>query len=139
MAEAKVVKKVEAPADDVWAQLSDFSGIQPGGPIDAVKYEGEGVGMLRHISMAGGIVSERLDEHDAERRTFTYTIINDDCPLPFANYSATVNISDDGDNTCTVDWTGTFDAKGDEETAVKVATGIYAGGIKGARIALGLD
>ena len=139
MAEAKVVKKVEAHADAVWEQLSDFAGIQPGGPIEAVNYEGEGVGMLRHISMGGGVVSERLDEHDSQRRTFTYTIINDDCPLPFSNYSATVSITDDGDGTCTVDWTGTFDAKGDEAAAVKVASGIYAGGIKGAKIALGLD
>ena len=139
MAEAKVVKKVNAPAADVWAQLSVFDGIKPGGPIEAVSYEGEGVGMIRYLTMGGGQVVERLTEHDNERMTFTYAIINDDCPLPFANYSATVSITDDGDGTSTVDWTGTFDAKGDETAAVNMATGIYAGGIKGAMIALGVD
>ena len=139
MAEAKVVKKVGASADAVWAALSDFAGIKPGGPIEAVRYEGEGVGMIRHLTMGGGQVVERLEEHDATRRTFTYAIINDDCPLPFSNYSATVNITDDGDDTCTVDWTGTFDAVGDEEAAIGTATGIYAGAIKGARMALGVD
>jgi hypothetical protein len=139
MAEAKVVKKVAASADAVWAQLSDFAGIKAGGPIEEVKYEGEGVGMLRHLSMGGGLVTERLEVHDPEARTFTYAIINEDSPLPFSNYSATVSITDDGDGTCTVDWTGTFDARGDEAAAINTASGIYAGAIKGARIALGVD
>jgi len=136
--EAKVVKKVDAPASDVWAQLSQFDGLKAGGAIESVRYEGEGVGMVRYIAMGGGEIVERLEEHDADRMTFTYVIINDDCPLPFSNYSATVNITEDGDGTCTVDWTGTFDAKGDEDAAIKTATGIYAGGIKGAQIALGV-
>jgi hypothetical protein len=39
-----------------------------------------------------------------------------------------------------VDWTGTFVPRGvAEEQAIKIATGIYAGAIKGARIALGVD
>lgn len=139
MAEAKVVKKVAASADAVWAQLSDFAGIKPGGPIEAVKYEGEGVGMLRHLTMAGAVVTERLEAHDADQRTFTYAIINEDSPLPFDNYSATVSITDDNDGSCTVDWTGTFDARGDEAAAISTASGIYAGAIKGARIALGVD
>lgn len=139
MAEAKVVKKVAASADAVWAQLSDFAGIKAGGPIEAVKYEGEGVGMLRHLTMGGGLVTERLEVHNPEERTFTYAIINEDSPLPFSNYSATVSITDDGDGTCTVDWTGTFDARGDEAAAINTASGIYAGAIKGARIALGVD
>ena len=139
MAEAKVVKKVGTSADAVWAQLSDFAGIKPGGPIEAVRYEGEGVGMVRYLTMGGSDVVERLDVHDSDNQTFTYSIINEDAPLPFSNYSATVRITDDGDGTCTVDWTGTFDAKGDEETAINTATGIYAGAIKGAKIALGVD
>ena len=139
MAKAIVVKQVNAPAADVWAQLSDFAGIKPGGPIEAVSYEGEGVGMIRKITMGGGQVVERLDVHDADKLTFTYAIINEDSPLPFSNYSATVQIDDHGDGSCTVNWTGTFDAKGDEEAAIKTATGIYAGAIKGARIALGVD
>ena len=69
MAEAKVVKTIAAPADDVWAQLSDFAGIKPGGPIEAVEYEGEGVGMVRTLTMGGGLVIERLETHDAQARS----------------------------------------------------------------------
>ena len=140
MTEARVVKQINAPADAVWAQLSNFSSIKAGGPIESVSYEGEGVGMVRTIGMGGGSVVERLEAHDDTSRSVTYSIINEDSPLPFSNYSATVSISDNGDGTCEVDWTGTFDPRGmEEEQAVNVATGIYAGAIKGARIALGAD
>ena len=94
MAEAKVVKDIQAPAAEVWAQLADFGGIKAGGPIESVSVEGEGVGMVRTLVMGGASVVERLEEHDAERLTFTYAIINEDSPLPFDNYSATVNLTD---------------------------------------------
>lgn len=140
MSEARVVKKVGAPAEAVWAQLGDFTGIEAGGGIDSVSFDGDGVGMTRTIVMGGRAVIERLEAHDSAARTFTYAIINEDSPLPFSDYSATVQIIDDGDDTCTVDWVGRFEPRGmDEAQAVNMATGIYAGAIKRARIALGVD
>lgn len=137
MAQAKVVEKIDAPVDAVWQMLGNFSGLQAGPGIDSVEYEGEGVGMVRTICMPNGKVVERLEVHDADARTFTYAIINDDGPLPFANYSATVNMTDNGDGTTTVDWTGTFEPRGvNEEKAIKIASGIYSGAIQGARKAL---
>lgn len=139
MTEAKVVKTVAAPAAKVFEHLCAFGGMKPGGAVDAVRYEGEGVGMIRHISMNGGVVTERLNVHDTENLVMSYAILNDDSPLPFEGYSATVQVKDNGDSTSTVEWTGTFNAQGDEATAIKTATGIYAGGIKGAKIKLGVD
>jgi hypothetical protein len=96
--------------------------------------------MIRNIGMASGLVVERLEKYDTANRSFTYAIINEDCPLPFSNYSATVNIVDNGDGSSTIDWTGTFDARGvEEEQAINIATGIYAGAIKGAKLALGVE
>ena len=138
MVEAKVTKEIAAPGADVFGVLCVFDGIKPGGPIEAVSYEGEGIGMLRNLSMGGREVIERLDLLDEDSLTMTYSIINDDSPLPFSNYSATVKISDNGDGSCRVDWTGTFDPKGDSESAINTATGIYAGAIKGAKIQLGV-
>ncbi len=136
---AKVVEKVAASAADVWAQLGDFVGIKIGGLIESFEVEGEGVGAVRTIGLANGSVVERLDHHDAEQRIFTYSIINDDCPLPVSSYSATVKIADDGDGSCTVEWTGTFEPKGaPEERAITVVKGIYTGAIQGARKALGV-
>ena len=140
MSEARVVKTINASADAVWAHLGDFKGIEAGGPIKSIAYEGDGIGMVRTIGMGGGFVVERLEAYDSTARSFTYAIINEDCPLPFRNYSATVNIVDRDDGSTTVEWTGTFDAHGvDEEQAVNVATGIYAGAIKAARTALEVE
>ena len=140
MSEAKVVKTVKASADLLWDHLGNFSGVRTGGAIQSVHYEGEGVGMVRTIGMSGGLVVERLEAYDSAARTFTYAIINDDCPLPFSNYSATVHIADNGDGSSTIDWTGTFEPRGiEEEQAINIATGIYAGAIKGARLALGIN
>ena len=140
MTTANVTKTLNASAQAVWEQLSPFDRLKPGGNITAVEYQGQGVGMLRTIQMGDGEIVERLEVLDAATTTFSYRILNDDSPLPFTDYSATVIIRDNQDGTSTVDWTGTFEPRGvPEADAIKVATGIYAGAIKGTRIALGLD
>ena len=137
MAQAKVVEQIAASVDRVFAQLGNFAGIKPGPGLESVEYEGEGVGMTRTMRLANGTVVERLDVYDEAGKTWTYAIINDDSPLPFANYSATVKLADNGDGTTTVDWVGSFDPKGVEEAqAVKFACAIYGNAIKGARAAL---
>ncbi len=137
MTTVTVDEDVNAPAQAVWDILSDFGGIKVGGPITSFETEGEGVGMIRKIGMGGGLVVERLDNHDAQALTFTYVITNDDAPLPVSDYSATVTITATGDNSCHVNWTGTFEPQGDEAAAVQVVEGIYKGGIAGARKATG--
>ena len=87
--------------------------------------------------MGNGKVIERLDEYEPDACTFGYSILNDDNPLPVSGYSARVVITADGDNQCTIDWSGNFEPKGaDEATARKVIRGIYTGGIASARKAL---
>ena len=134
MAEAKVVDSIKADIESVWAELGNFSGVKAGPGIESVNYEGEGVGMTRSINMSNGSVVERLDVHDGENKIFTYSIINEDSVLPFANYSATIRLSDNGDGTTGVDWTGQFEARGvEEEKAVKLASGIYSNAINNAK------
>jgi hypothetical protein len=138
MTTVKVVEDVQGKATDVWAALSDFGGIKVGGPITSFETEGEGVGMVRTIGMGGGKVVERLDHHDANDLSFAYAIINEDCPLPVSDYSATVQIEPTGEAACRVTWTGTFEPKGASETeASEVVEGIYRGGIARARAAVG--
>jgi carbon monoxide dehydrogenase subunit G len=138
MTTVTVREDINASADAAWKALSDFGGIKAGGPVTSVEVEGEGVGMLRTIGMAGGRIIERLDRHDSDARVFSYSIVNDDCPLPVANYSATVEVSPSGDGACEVTWTGTFEPRGaSEEEASQIVEGIYKGGIAGARKAVG--
>lgn len=137
MTTVTVKEDIQGPAADVWAAISDFGGIKVGGPITSFEAEGEGVGMVRTIGMGGGQVVERLDRHDADAMVFSYSIINDDCPLPVSNYSATVEVNGNGDGTTRVTWSGTFEPRGTSEAdASKVVEGIYKGGIAGARKAV---
>ena len=137
MTTVQVVEQVAASANGVWGILGDFGGVKVGGPVEAVEVEGEGVGAIRTITMNGAKIVERLEAHDEASLAFTYAIINEDHPLPVSNYSATVKITADGENACSVDWTRTFEPRGaDEETASNLVRGIYAGGIEGARRAL---
>lgn len=136
MTTVTVSEDIGASADRVWELLSDFGGIQAGGPITSVETEGEGVGMIRTLGIAGGQVVERLDRWDGEAKVFSYSILNEDSPLPVSGYSATVTVTETGPGSCNVDWTGTFEPKGAPEAdAVKVVEGIYRGGIAAARAA----
>ncbi len=137
MTTVTVTEDIKGKAVDVWTALSDFGGIKVGGPVTSFETKGKGVGMVRTIGMGGGLVVERLDRHDAKAMVFAYSITNDDCPLPVKGYSATVAITDKGNGTCNVNWSGTFEPKGDAAAASKVVEGIYKGGIAGARRAVG--
>jgi hypothetical protein len=135
MTVVQVVESIKADPQAVWDILGDFGGIKVGGPITAFELEGEGVGAIRTITMGDAKVVERLEVFDPESMIFTYAIINEDCPLPVSDYSATVKLTAD-DSGCGVDWTGTFEAKGSEEQAMGVVRGIYQGLIGGAKKAL---
>ncbi|MFW6093716.1 MAG: SRPBCC family protein [Pseudomonadota bacterium] len=139
MTTVTVREAIRGRAADVWAVLSDFGGLEVGGPINSFETDGDGIGMTRTIGMAGGRIVERLDRHDPSAMTFAYCIVNDDdCPLPVADYAAVVQVTDNGDDTCQVEWTGTFEPRGASEAeASQVVEGIYRGGIAGARQAVG--
>ena len=134
MTTVEVVETVNSNAQSVWDILGDFGGLTVGGPITAFSIDGEGVGAVRTITMGGADVVERLEEFDAAAMALKYAIINDDSPLPVSGYSATIKVTDNGDNVCTVEWIGTFEPKGAPvEAASDVVRGIYTGGIAGAR------
>ncbi len=138
MTTVEVKETVNANAQAVWSILGDFAGIKIRGPITAVEVEGEGVGTVRTIIMGASQVVERLEAYDDSTMSLKYAILNEDCPLPVSAYSATINVTANGDNACTVDWVGTFEPRGvPEDKASEVVRGIYTGGIAGARKATG--
>ena len=137
MVEAKVVETIEAPIDRVWERLGNFSGIKIGPGVESVEYEGDGVGMTRKMTLTIGTIIERLDEYDAARKRYSYSIINDDCPLPFADYSAILQLNETDKGATEVVWIGTFEARNaPEEKAAKLARTLYSNAIAGARAAV---
>lgn len=140
MTTVEVKEKVGAPADAVFRDISNFGAVDRLEVVESCTVEGSGVGAVRTINLANnmGKVIERLESYDPNARTYSYRIINDDCPLPVDGYVATVRVLEDGPNACTVEWTGVFQPKGAPEEAVRpMIEGIYTGGIAVTRRAVG--
>ena len=110
--------------DDVWKVVGDFGGFMVAMGMPA-EMAGEGIGQTRTIGTGPGAMVERLEELDESGRRIVYSIVSG--PLPIKNYRSTMQLSDAGDNTTKLVWTGTFDA--DSDDAVGIVTSIYQGGI----------
>jgi hypothetical protein len=82
------------------------------------------------LSLAGGgTIVERLEAKDDKERTYSYSILS--CPLPVANYQATIRVRENDSGGCTVEWSSEFDPSGAPETdAMAAIRGIYEAGFK---------
>jgi len=137
MASVKVSERIEAAAKDVWELLRDFGGVQRFSPgIEACSVDGEGVGSVRTLTLAGGIrLQERLERFDDAGRTLQYSIVGG--PLPFEGYLSTLSVVEE-ENGCRIEWGSRFEPRGvSEEQARTLVEGIYRGGIAGVRQTLG--
>jgi NADPH2:quinone reductase len=118
------------PAEEVWAQISDFGNVhQALRGVDPARVEGTGLGQERIFPLPGGDVVERLTWCDPAAFELSYTIVT--APLPLARYVATVRLTPDGER-CQIEWQGNFDPDGQtEDEAIDWATRTYRGMIKG--------
>jgi hypothetical protein len=126
------------PASSLWPLVSNFGAIDKiMDGIEECVLEGEGIGATRTVTTANGQIVESLDALDHEKMTLIYSIVSG--PMPFKDYSATVVVTADSDDSCSLTWTGTFEANGVPiEKADRIASSIYRGGIAGYSKALGL-
>jgi hypothetical protein len=75
MVEVSIEREFDVSADELWAILADFGDISwiPG--IQKVELEGEGVGMVRHVTAPGlPELHERLDAIDHEKMILDYSL-----------------------------------------------------------------
>ncbi|MDH3211295.1 MAG: SRPBCC family protein [Myxococcales bacterium] len=75
MVEVRTEREFEVDAKALWAILADFGDIRwiPG--IEQVELEGEGVGMVRHVTAPGmPQLHERLDAIDHATMTLDYSL-----------------------------------------------------------------
>jgi hypothetical protein len=141
MTDVKVSESIAAPAAKVWELLGDFGGVAKwgGSMLQSCSVEGEGVGAVRRIGLAGGMeIAERCEAYDAAKRSFSYSIVGKS-PIPIKNYLSVCSVVETGASECRVDWNGTFEPDGvSGEQAQGMVRGIYAGGIAGVRKLLGV-
>ena len=134
-----VTEELQASKEAVWQLVRGFGEIMKwsGGAIESVSVEGDGIGAVRTIGIAGGAqLQEKLEAHDDAKRTFSYSFVGN-ALLPVDDYYATMTIIDTGANQCRVEWGSTFTPNGvSEEQAGGMIEGIYKSGIAGIKSAL---
>ena len=132
MSNASMTATINAPADAVWRNISDFNGA--GKYIDLITnstMEGSGVGAVRTLTLQdGGRIVERLESLDESARVLRYSIV--DSPLPIDEYVSTIEVRDLGGNRCELAWSSVFQPKGASEAEGRqIIEGIYSVGIDG--------
>jgi Polyketide cyclase / dehydrase and lipid transport len=132
--DAHVSKDSAGTPADVWAAVGDFCGISTWHPAVAkCEISAKDGATFRTLTLKDGAkLLEKQTAFDAKAMTYSYTI--EEGPLPVANYKSTIKVvakdSTGKGGGSTIDWSGSFDAKGAPDAdAIKTISGIYAGGI----------
>lgn len=126
MAKVSMSTDLNASADQVWKLIGGFNALPDWHPsVETSELTEEG--QTRTLSLAGGgKIVEKLEKVDDGARTYTYSIV--DSPLPVTNYSATIKVSGEGDNS-TIEWSSDFEAAGaSTDEAMKAIQDIYKAG-----------
>jgi hypothetical protein len=127
--EAKVSKPTPSTAAAVWAAVGDFCGIASWHPAVAkCALSTKDGATYRTLTLKDGAeLFEKQVAFDAASMSYSYTI--EKGPLPVANYTSTLKVSG-ADKGATIDWSGSFDAKGArDDEAIKIISGIYDAGV----------
>ncbi|WP_181701909.1 SRPBCC family protein [Chthonobacter albigriseus] len=137
----EVTREIDAPADKVWAVVSNFQDLSwiPG--VKSVEGSGSEVGATRTITLENGEkLVEKMDKFDAAKMMFMYRAEADNIKfLPVTNYSSRITVKDAGGKS-TVTWWGAFyrgypnndpPPELSDEAAVKAVTDLYNAGLDG--------
>lgn len=89
----KIVKEIEinAPIDDVWKLISDFSKFNGHPDVESIKSSGSDIGSTRVINFKNGKkISHSLEKLDYDKKRITWRIIETEKDiLPVNSYSTT--------------------------------------------------
>ena len=126
MAKVSMSTDLNVSADQVWKLIGGFNALPDWHP-SVVTSELTQEGQTRTLSLAGGgTIIEKLEKVDDDARTYTYSIV--DSPLPVKNYTATITVTGEGDNS-TIEWSSDFEAAGaSAEDSMKAIQDVYQAG-----------
>jgi hypothetical protein len=126
MVEASVERELGFGAEEVWAVIADFGNVDWVPGVEKVELEGEGVGMIRHLTVpVYPPLHERLDAIDQREMVLDYSI-----PavayLQVKNYRARAQVFELEGQRCRVRWSGWAEAdQVDEATAAAKTEAFY--------------
>ena len=123
---------VAAPVERVWEYVRDFNSLPKWFPGVTDSHIEPGVapgqaGCVRNFGLEGGArIRERMLELSDRDHVCRYTMI--ECPLPIANYLATLRLSPSGDQGTRVELASQFDSPpAQEKEMVGLLTTTYRG------------
>ena len=134
---------IDAPADQVWAMVGDFGGIQRWAPgtesSRLILHDRNETGAIRLLRRRGDgtQVTEKLLEYDPYNRRMAYTYV--DGVVRAADYYSEVMVKDAGNGRSIVEWRGRFKrlaywtdqppAGQDDKAALDFLNGAYKSGL----------
>jgi len=134
---------INASAADVWAVIGDFGAADQWLPMveDIESSGGNEEGATRVLILGPNArLTETLRRHSDDKMSYSYRIPNDTLDvnvLPVNNYSSTLSVKADGDNSV-VTWNGAFyrgypnndpPPELNDEAAVAAVTAVYKAGL----------
>ncbi len=130
MTTVSLKQRYPVPAQMLWNTIGGFNALPDWHPaVEKSDLEKSDKGTIRTLHLVGGgTIVEKLETVDDKERLYSYSILEG--PLPVANYSATIRVSDDNGG-CTVEWSSEFEPSGAPESeAAKAIRGIYEAGFE---------
>jgi len=88
MGHARAETTIDKPADEVWATIGDFGGLDWMPGLDSCRVEGDD----RILGMFGMEITERQLRRDDATRTYTYGIVGG--PVQVEKHEATITVND---------------------------------------------
>lgn len=132
MANAETAKRIEAPAERVWALISGAEMIEEivtsiygekaefDRPGRGAKEAGAGAILTTTLKDGKGVIKERIEEVDDSERCLRYRVL-DVGPFPYANYQGEIRVTESGPDACNLSFQCCFVPVGvaeDESKAV---------------------
>ena len=118
MTKQPIVKKLNVPADVVWAAIRKIGRLDVWFPIiEICRVEGEGAGALRYMTIAGGgDIKDTIEEVDDVNRKLVY--LRPISPFPVTYYQGTVEVFKSYDGLGVVVWTIDFESIPENSSSV---------------------
>ncbi|MBW2420174.1 MAG: SRPBCC family protein [Deltaproteobacteria bacterium] len=115
MVEVRVERELEHSAERVWGLIADFGDVSWVPGVEKVELEGEGVGMIRHLTVpVFPPLHERMDAIDPAAMTLDYSIA-EVAYLSVKDYRAKARVIRLEGKRCRVVWSGLAEAVGADE------------------------
>ena len=114
MTQVNVTQTINATAQDIWATISSFEGIENFSPVARSVKTGDGVGALRSCFLPDDAeIKEELIKLDNENMHMQYIITSG--PFPIEGYVSDVTVKVVSDVACQVSWSSEFTVNGAPE------------------------